>query len=68
MDNVRRITANIPENLLLEAEQVTGKGITGTIIEGLKMLKRSKAFEKAQALKNVELSVDTDLSRERHTS
>lgn len=65
MEAVRRITANIPENLLLEAEKVTGKGITGTIIEGLKLLKRTKAYDKAQQLKNVELQIDVGVSRER---
>ena len=65
MNITRRITANIPENLLLEAEEVTGKGITATLIEGLKLIKRSRAYDRAQKLKNIKLDVNIDISRER---
>jgi hypothetical protein len=66
MLKVKRITANLPEDLIKEATQVTQKGITETLIEGLKLVKRSAAFEKAQALKGkLNLQVDLDISRER---
>jgi hypothetical protein len=65
-DKPKRITANLPENLLMEATRVTKKGITETLIQGLQMIKRTAAFEKAQNLRGkIEIDVDTDVSRER---
>ena len=66
MGKVKRITANLPDTLLKEATRVTKKGITETLIEGLRLIKRSSAYELAQALKGrLHLSVDLDVSRER---
>ena len=65
MNETRRVTANIPEDLLLEAEKVTGMGITGTIIEGLKLLKRRRAYDKAQKFKKTNFKIDIGISRER---
>ena len=62
----RRVTANLPEDLLDQAMEVTGKGITDTLIEGLKRVRRSGAFEKAQRLRGkVTLKIDLEESRER---
>lgn len=62
----KRITANLPENLLREARLVTGKGITETIVMGLELLKRSRAYDKAQKLKGkIKIQIDLDTSRER---
>ncbi len=62
----RRITANIPEGLLEDAMQVTGKGITETLVEGLKLVQRAAAYEKAMRLKGrLQLDVDLQESRER---
>jgi len=67
MNDIKRITANIPEKLLNEAIEVSGKNITETLIEGLKLFKRRKAFEKAQKLKGkVEINVNIGKSRERN--
>jgi len=66
MTQTRRITANLPEDLLDEAMSVTGKGITGTLVEGLDRLRRSAAYEKALALKGrLRLDIDLERSRER---
>lgn len=63
----RRVTANLPQDLLQTAMQVTGKGITDTLIEGLRRLRRARAYEKAMALRGrVALRVDLEKSRERH--
>ena len=63
----RRITANLPEQLLEEAMEVTGKGITETLVEGLRLVRRARAYEKAMALRGkVKLSIDLGASRERH--
>ena len=66
MGKVKRITANLPDTLLKEATRVTKKGITETLIEGLRLIKRSSAYELAQVLKGkLHLEVDLDVSRER---
>ena len=63
----KRVTANLPDDLLRQAMEVTGKGITETLVEGLFRVKRARAFEKAQALRqNIVLKVDLEESRERH--
>ena len=62
----RRITANIPPDLLKEARQVTGAGITDTLVAGLEMVRRSAALGKAQGLKGrLHLQIDIEASRER---
>jgi len=66
MTRGRRITANLPGELLEEAMAVTGKGITETLVEGLRLVRRARAYEKAMALRGkVDLSIDLDASRER---
>jgi len=66
MTAMRRITANLPADLLDQAMQTTGRGITDTLIEGLERVKRADAFRKAMALKGkLRLSVDLATSRER---
>ena len=68
MNRTRRVTANLPEDLIDDAREVTGKGLTETLIEGLKLLKRSRAFSKAMALKGkLDLKVDLRSSRERRS-
>jgi len=66
MTKARRVTANLPEPLLAEAMEVTGRGITETLIAGLNLVRRARAYEKALALRGkVRLRVDLDASRER---
>lgn len=66
MNHTKRITANLPEELLEEASSLTKKGITETLIYGLQLIKRSKAFEHAQKLKGkLHLNVNLKESRER---
>lgn len=63
---VRRVTANLPADLLEEATAVTGKGITETLIAGLEFVRRSRAYAKAQSLRGkVQLHIDLDQTRER---
>lgn len=62
----KRITANLPSDLLEAAQDVTGKGITETLIAGLRLLERSRAYDKAMALKGkIQLDIDVDALRER---
>jgi hypothetical protein len=62
----KRVTVNLPERLLNEAELVTGKGITETLIEGLQLVARRRAYAKAMALRGtLDLDIDLEESRER---
>jgi len=66
MERAKRITANLPEKLLREATRITRKGITETLVEGLHLVRRARAYEKAMALRGkVRLAVDLEVSRER---
>jgi hypothetical protein len=64
--DARRVTANLPADLLQEAMAVTGKGLTETLIEGLKLVRRRGAFKKAMRLHGkIQLEVDLEESRQR---
>lgn len=66
MAKTRRITANLPGDLLRDAMEVTGSGITETIVSGLRLLRRARAYETAMALRGkVDVVVDLERSRER---
>jgi len=66
MTTARRITANLPEDLLADAMRATGKGITETLIDGLELVRRRRAYAKALQLQGkLDLVVDLDASRER---
>jgi hypothetical protein len=66
MSKARRITANLPGELLDAAMEVTGRGITETLVEGLQLVRRARAYERAMALKGkIDLKIDLDESRER---
>lgn len=67
MGAIKRITANLPEDLLKAATETTHEGITETLVKGLKLLVKTKAYDKAQKLKGIDLSqIDLDVSRERN--
>jgi hypothetical protein len=66
MAQSRRITANLPDDLLRDAMRVTRRGITDTLVEGLRLIRRARAYEKAMALRGkLHLDVDLKVSRER---
>lgn len=66
MERARRITANLPERLLDDAMKVTGKGITDTLVEGLELVRRTRAYDKAMAMRGeIRLDIDLETSRER---
>lgn len=66
MNGTRRVTANLPVDLLEGACRVTGKGITDTLVTGLALVKRTAAAQKAARLRGrVRLEVDLGISRER---
>jgi hypothetical protein len=51
MLETRKITAHLPEALLRQAMEETGKGVTETIREGLKCLARERAYKGLLSLK-----------------
>jgi hypothetical protein len=64
---VKRVTVNLPKGLLEAAERATGEGPTRTIIQGLELLARRRAYAKALALRGkIHLKVDLERSRERN--
>ena len=66
MIKARRVTANLPKDLLEEAMKVTKKGITETLVEGPDQVRRRSAYEKAMALRGkITLDIDLDESRGR---
>jgi hypothetical protein len=66
MATTHRVTADLPDDLLRAAMEVTGLGITETLVTGLRLVRQSRARERAMALKGkVRLEVDLTKSRER---
>lgn len=66
MRKTRRTTANLPVDLLKRATAATGKGITETLIEGLRLVDRASAYEKFMKLRGkIKLDIDLDSCRER---
>ena len=59
---VRKITVNVPEKLLDSALELTGRGITETIIAGLIEIEKR---EKRQALRLLRGKVNFDLDLEK---
>ena len=64
MGQVRKITANIPEDILENAQRVTGKGVTSTLVEGLKALDRNARLSALRRLRG-KVAFDLDLDRTR---
>lgn len=63
---MKRVTVNLPRDLLKDASEVTGAGTTETIVQGLRILAQRRAYSKALALKGkLDLRVDVDAARER---
>lgn len=64
--NLKRISANLPSELVEEATSITEANITDTLILGLQLVKRSLAYKKAMNLKGkIKIDVDLEKSRER---
>ena len=63
---VKRVTVNLPRDLLKDATEVTGSGTTDTIIQGLRILAQRRAYSRALELKGkLDLRIDLDVARER---
>ena len=51
MPNPKKVTVNLPEQLLVRAQAMTGKGITQTIAQGLELLAAADTYDKVRKLK-----------------
>ncbi len=66
MEATKRITANLPTELLDDAVKATKKGITDTLIYGLTLVRQTKAYDKGMKLKGkLKIKLDLDKLRER---
>ena len=63
---IKRVTVNLPAKLLADAQKASQGGITETLVEGLNLVARRRAAERARKLRGrLELDIDLDVSRER---
>jgi hypothetical protein len=59
MAQVRKITVDVPEDLLRRAQKATGEGITATIRSGLRLVAARDAYAALRRLRGrVQFSVD----------
>ena len=57
MNTARKITVEIPEDLLERAQQASGAGVTQTVRAGLQLLAASRAYSQLRQLRgNVKFS------------
>jgi len=65
MKPARKITVEVPTELLRRAQRSTGEGVTATVRRGLALAAASRAYEELRKLRGrVRLSVDVDTLRE----
>ena len=64
MTELRKMTVNAPADILADAKQITGKGITDTIIDGLRELQRSNKRSALRRLRG-KIRVELDLEETR---
>ena len=64
MEHLRKVTANIPQDILANAQRLTGKGITLTLVEGLKALDRNARRSALRQLRG-KVGFELDLQRTR---
>jgi hypothetical protein len=61
METVRKITVEVPEDLLEKAQQASGAGITQTVRTGLQLVAASHAYARLRELRGkVRFSQTTD--------
>jgi Arc/MetJ-type ribon-helix-helix transcriptional regulator len=65
MGEMRKITVEVPEELLEQAQEQTGAGVTETVREGLKKLASIRAQQGLRKLRGTfQFSVDLDELRD----
>jgi hypothetical protein len=61
----RKITLNVPEDLLARAQKASGQGITETIRQGLRLVAAGETFREVAKLRGkVRFSLDPERLRE----
>jgi len=61
---LRKITVNVPEEALQAALRVTGRGVTPTVVEGLRELERRQKRSALRALRGrVRFELDIEETR-----
>ncbi len=67
MDTAKKVTVEVPSELLRRAQRSTGQGITATIRLGLQLVAARRAYEELRRLRgHVKLSIDLEeLRRDR---
>jgi hypothetical protein len=64
MPAAKKITANLPADVLDRAQKITGKGITETLVEALRALDRQSKRSAMRSLRG-KISFDLDLAKTR---
>lgn len=60
MNDMRKITVEVPAELLEKAQEQTGHGVSETVREGLELLRRRSAFQRLRELRG-KVKFDIDL-------
>lgn len=61
MRSRRKITVEVPSDLLRRAQKSTGQGVTGTIRRGLELVAARKAYDDLRRLRGrISFSIDLD--------
>ena len=59
MAQAKKVTVDVPEDLLRRAQKATGEGITATIRSGLRLVAAKDAYEELRRLRGrVRFSID----------
>ncbi len=65
MASVKKVTVDVPEDLLRRAQETTGQGVTATIRTGLQLVAATGAYEALRRLRGrVRFSIDWRQLRE----
>ena len=65
MKAIKKITVHVPKELLKQAQEVSGDGVTQTVRQGLELIAAKKTYEKIRQLRGkVRFSIDIKKLRE----
>ena len=65
MSEARKITLEVPEELLKKAQKSSGKGITATIKQGLELVAAKQTYDRLRKLRGkIKFSIDLKNLRE----
>jgi hypothetical protein len=68
MERTRKITVEVPADLLRKAQKQSGEGVTGTVRQGLELLAATEAYRNVAALRGrVQFSIDLETMRRDRT-